>query len=202
MPKIEGGMRQRLRAMWAAATRGPWALLTGFVELALLAILIMGGLYLSGVIDYDFTKAPDERATPEAGATSNTTSRAQASEAAVGPTVENPTSVGQALDAIARPAIAEVYGDAQLQWASPTEALIVNLVYGIPEYPAEGDAERLRDAFESRGARIDPANDEIDNHAGEEFIMLMDTGNPAFKTVRVSVSGVSKGVYVNADRVD
>ena len=197
MPKIEGGMRERLRALWKAVTRGPWAFLNIFlVVLAMLAILILGGLYLNGAIDYDFTRTPNERTSPEAGATSH----APTTGAADGPAVENPTGVGQSLDAIARPAIAEVYGDAQLQWASPAEALIVNLVYGIPEYPAEGDADKLRDAFESRRARIDPAHDEIDNHAGEEFIMLMDTGNPDYRSVRVSISEEYKTVYVNADR--
>ncbi len=46
----------------------------------------------------------------------------------------------------------------------------------------------------------DPANNEMDYHAGEEFTMLVDTGNPAYKSIRVSVSPDVKMVYVNADR--
>jgi len=42
----------------------------------------------------------------------------------------------------------------------------------------------------------------MDYHAGEEFVLLMDTGNPAYKSIRVSISPGLKMVYVNADRSD
>ena len=85
---------------------------------------------------------------------------------------ENPTAVGQAVDAIAGPAIADVYGDASLQSAPLVEAPIVSLQYAIPANPVDGDGDKLRDAFEARGARVDPANSEMDYRAGEEFMML------------------------------
>ncbi len=202
MPKIEGAMRDRLRSLWAAILSTPLRLVSFLLLMfALLAILILSGLYLSGAIDYDFTRTPDERAesVPSASSTATSTPASTANRSR-GPTVDNPTGVGQALDAIAQPAIAEVYGDAQLQHAPTTEALIVSLSYDIPQNPGEGDADKLRDAFIRRGARVDPDNYDVDHHAGEEFILLMDTGNPDYKTVRVSVSPGIKAVYVNADR--
>lgn len=202
MPKIQGAMRDRLRAMWTLILSAPLKSVSFLLLiLAVLAIFILAGLYLSGVIDYDFTRTPDERATSVESPSSTTAStHASVAPESRQPTVDNPTGVGRAVDAIAQPAIAEVYGDAQLQSAPTTEAPIVSLSYGIPENPAEGDAEKLIDAFARRGARIDPENSEIDYHGGEEFIMLMDTGNPAYQTVRVSISPDINAVYVNADR--
>lgn len=158
----------------------------------LAALLILGGLYVGVRLVQGPAQAPEERTGSSAAAP--TASRV------VTPGADNPTSVGQAVDAIAQPAIAEVYGDAWLESAPQVEAPIVSLQYGIPANPVEGDAERLRDAFASRGARPDPANSEIDYHVGEEFMMLIDTGNPAYKSVRVSVSPEYRTVYVNADR--
>jgi hypothetical protein len=133
------------------------------------------------------------RTNPEPPPAQNTPAPAQR-------TVENPTAVGQAVDAIAQPALAEVYGEAVLAGAPPREALIVSLSYDIPANPAQGDGERVRDAFLSRGATVDPDNSEFDYHAGEEFMVSIDTGNPAFKTVRVLVNPDSTTVYVNADK--
>ncbi len=127
---------------------------------------------------------------------------AQTSEAPAAPAVENPTGVGQAVDAVAQPAIAEVYGEAVLASAPPEEALIVSLSYDIPTTPSQGDGEKVRDAFIRRGATVDPANSELDYHAGEEFMVLLDTGNPAFKTVRVNVNPDSTVIYVNADKAE
>lgn len=165
------------------------------------ALLVFGALYATGVID--FTQTPAERAASEGASTGDAgPAPSQESAAPSGSVAENPTAVGQAVDAIARPAIEEVYGGAQLQSAPSVEAPIVSLQYGIPTNPVEGDGEKLRNALEDRGARVDPANSEIDYHAGEEFMMLVDTGNPAYKSIRVSVSPEFKMVYVNADRSD
>lgn len=127
-------------------------------------------------------------------------SPAQSAPAPATSAVDNPTAVGQAVDAIAQPALAEVYGEATLASAPPSEALIVSLVYDIPNNPAPGDGDKVRDAFIGHGATADPANTEMDYHAGEEFMLLLDTGNPAFKTVRVLVNPESATVYVNADK--
>lgn len=208
--RITGGMRERLDSMAEAAAEvernpaiwgdklGCWLPAIGFF---LAALAILGVLYATGAIDYDFTQTPQERASSEGappGGAGSTTS--QESAAPTGPEAENPTAVGQAVDAIARPAIEEVYGEARLESAPSVEAPIVSLQYSIPRNPMEGDGERLRTAFAERGARVDPDNSEMDYHAGEEFMMLIDTGNPAYKSLRVSVSPDLKMVYVNADR--
>lgn len=121
-------------------------------------------------------------------------------EPGAAPAADNPTAVGQAVDAVAQPAIADVYGDALLTRASNAEALIVSLWYDVPMNTTEGDAARLREAFLERGASPDPDNSETDYHAGEEFTMLVETGNPAFKSIRVSISPGTQAVYVNADK--
>ncbi len=125
---------------------------------------------------------------------------AQSAEAPSLPAVENPTAVGQAVDAIAQPALEEVYGEATLASAPPHEALIVSLSYEIPGSPTKGDGEKVRNAFIRHGATVDPANSEMDYHQGEGFVLLLDTGNPAFKTVRVNVIPDSKTINVNADK--
>lgn len=208
--RVTGEMRERLDNMAEAAAEvqrnpsiwgdnlGCWLTAVG---LFLAALAVLGVLYATGAIDYDFTQTPQERAASEGAAPDGagpTTS--QESPAPAGPLAENPTAVGQAVDAIARPAIEEVYGEAQLLSAPSVEAPIVSLQYGIPTNPAEGDGERLRDALAQRGARVDPDNSEMDYHAGEEFMMLIDTGNPAYKSLRVSIAPDLKMVYVNADR--
>jgi|GEM_PF-1663218 len=117
------------------------------------------------------------------------------------PAVENPTAVGQTVDAIAAPAITEVLGQPVLTGASEAEALIVNLVYQAPDAAVEGDGERLRDELISRGAAIDPDNADVDYHGdAEEFMVRYDTGDPAFQTIRVTVTPGSTDVYVNADK--
>ncbi|MGB4580534.1 MAG: hypothetical protein WBI91_01515 [Coriobacteriia bacterium] len=210
--RVKGGMRERLGSLSAALTgfvrnpnpfNDPYGCTVSAVLIVIAAVVILGGMYLTGVIDYDFTQTPAERAASEGASTGDAGPAAsQESAAPSGPVAENPTAVGQAVDAIARPAIEEVYGDAQLQSAPSVEAPIVSLQYGIPTNPAEGDGEKLRNALEDRGARVDPANSEMDYHAGEEFMMLIDTGNPAYKSIRVSISPEFKMVYVNADRSD
>jgi hypothetical protein len=208
--RIKGDMRERLASLSAALTGfirnpnpfdDPYGCAINAALIVLAAVVILGGMYLTGVIDYDFTQTAQERAASE-GASPSEAGPATSQEPAVpsGPVAENPTAVGQAVDAIVRPAIEEVYGDAQLQSAPSVEAPIVSLQYGIPTNPVEGDGEKLRNALADRGARVDPANSEMDYHAGEEFIMLIDTGNPAYKSVRVSISPEYKMVYVNADR--
>ena len=208
--RIKGDMRERLDSL-SAALRGfirnpnpfddPYGCAASTALIVLVAVVILGGMYITGVIDHDFTQTPQERAASgESSPGDAGPAPSQESAAPSGPVAENPTAVGQAVDAIAGPAIADVYGDAWLQSAPSVEAPIVSLQYGIPTNPVEGDGEKLRDAFEDRGARVDPANSEMDYHAGEEFMMLIDTGNSAYKSVRVSVSPEYKMVYVNADR--
>ncbi|MCK8115740.1 hypothetical protein [Anaerosoma tenue] len=208
--RIKGDMRERLDSL-SAALRGfirnpnpfddPYGCAASTALIVLVAVVILGGMYITGVIDHDFTQTPQERAASgESSLGDASPAPSQESAAPSGPVAENPTAVGQAVDAIAGPAIADVYGDAWLQSAPSVEAPIVSLQYGIPTNPVEGDGEKLRDAFEDRGARVDPANSEMDYHAGEEFMMLIDTGNSAYKSIRVSVSPEYKMVYVNADR--
>lgn len=211
MAKITGGMQERLdsikgfvRSFTGARefeTDAPGGCSPRLMLGVVIALAVIIALYVTGAIDYDFTQTPGERAASEAASTGGADpSASQESASPSGPVAENPTAVGQAVDAIARPAIEEVYGDAQLQSAPAVEAPIVSLQYGIPTNPVEGDGEKLRDALEDRGARLDPANSEMDYHAGEEFVMLIDTGNSAYKSIRVSVSPEYKMVYVNADR--
>jgi len=114
--------------------------------------------------------------------------------------VDNPTLVGRAVDAIARPAITGVLGEPVLTRASDEETFIVNLTYQAPAAAAEGDGDRLRDEFVSRGATIAAGQADMDYHSGEEFIVEYDTGDPAFKTIRVLITPGSNDVYVNADR--
>jgi hypothetical protein len=67
---------------------------------------------------------------------------------------------------------------------------------------AEGDGERLRDAFLSNGASLDTEQPDVEYHGdAEEFMLLYDTGDPAFQTIRVTVTPGSADVYVNADKV-
>jgi hypothetical protein len=43
----------------------------------------------------------------------------------------------------------------------------------------------------------------VDSHSeAEEFILLYDTGDPAFRTVRVTITPGSPDVYVNADKAE
>ena len=117
------------------------------------------------------------------------------------PAVENPLPVGQAVDAIVAPAIADVLGEPVLTRASEAEALIVNLVYQAPTAAVEGDGERLRDALIERGAGLYPDQPDVDYHNdAEEFMLLYDSGDPAFQTIRVTVTPGSADVYVNADK--
>jgi hypothetical protein len=182
-----GFMRKLLHAPELTAQMG-----CGIASGAAVA-LTMVLIYLAMNLGGSDTPAPSN---PEPPAT-------QTSEAPAAPTtpiVENPTAVGQAVDAIAQPAIADEYGEALLSRASAAEALIVRLWYDIRVTPAEGDDERLRDKFIERGARVDPDNSETDYHAGAEFMLLIDTGNPANKTVRVGITPDANTVYVNADK--
>lgn len=204
--RITGEMRERLVSMAGAAAevqrnpsiwgdnRGCWLTAIGFL---LAALAILGALYATGVIDYDFTRTSEER---DASPPDNAPAASPEAQAPGGSSAENPTAIGQAVDALVRPAIEEVYGDAQLQSAPSVEAPIVSLQYGIPRNPVQGDGEKLRDALTRREARVDPANSEMDYHAGEEFILLVDTGNPAYKSIRVSITEDLSMVYVNADR--
>ena len=65
----------------------------------------------------------------------------------------------------------------------------------------KGDADRLRDAFISHGAAIDPDHPDVEIHGdAEEFMVGYDTGDPAFQTVRVTVTPGSTNVSVNADK--
>jgi hypothetical protein len=115
--------------------------------------------------------------------------------------VENPTPVGQAVAAFAAPAVTAVLGEPVLTGAPPTEALIVTLVYQAPRHATEGDGKRLRDEFITRGATIDPEHPDVDIHNdAEEFMIRYDTGDPAFQTIRVTVTPGSADVYVNADK--
>ena len=117
------------------------------------------------------------------------------------PVAENPLPVGQAVDAIVAPAIADVLGEPVLTNASEAEALIVNLVYQAPTAAAEGDGERLRDALIDHGASLYPDQPDVDYHnEAEEFMVLYDSGDPAFQTIRVTVTPGSADVYVNADK--
>jgi hypothetical protein len=135
--------------------------------------------------------APAGQASQAAGST----------QEAAPPAAENPTPVGQAVDAIAAPAIAEVLGAPVLTNASPAQALIVNLVYTAPDAAADGDGELLRDEFLDRGAAIDPDNGDVEDHGdAEEFVVRYDTGDPAYQTIRVTVTPGSADVYVNADK--
>jgi hypothetical protein len=211
--RITGDMRERLdgiigftRSFMGARefeTDAPGGCSPRLMLGVVIALGVIVALYMTGAIDYDFTQTPQERAASEGASPGDAgPASSQGSAASSDPTVENPTAVGQAVDAIARPAIEEVYGDARLQSAPSVEAPIVSLQYGIPTNPVEGDGQKLLSAFEDRGARVDPANSEMDYHAGEEFMVLIDTGNPAYKSIRVSISPEFKMVYVNADRSD
>lgn len=172
------GRMDKMGCMWGAA--------------AVVAVAVIAMLIWSAVMGGE----------DEAAVVAPPTSPAQSAPAPESPAVDNPTPVGQALDAIAQPALAEVYGEATLASAPPAEALIVSLAYDIPNNPVPGDGEKVREAFISRGATVDPDNSEMDYHAGEEFVLLLDTGNPAFKTVRVLVNPESTTVYVNADKAE
>jgi hypothetical protein len=117
------------------------------------------------------------------------------------PAAENPTPVGQAVDAIAALAITDVLGEPRLTSAPEVMALIVSLAYLAPNAAVKGDGTRLHDAFISRGAAIDPDHADVESHGDvERFIVRYDTGDPAFQTVRVEVTPGSPDVYVNADK--
>lgn len=71
MPRITGAMRGRLRSLTGALGRfirhpdpfdDAYGCLAAAAMLVLAAVVIMAGLYLAGVIDYDFTRTPEERA--------------------------------------------------------------------------------------------------------------------------------------------
>ena len=164
---------------------------------ALASLVVLASLTLAACSACDGKPVTSD--TPSAQPTQQTA----VPEEAAPPAVENPTSVGQAVDAIAAPAISEVLGLAVLTSASEAEALIVNLVYQAPDAAVSGDAGRIRDELISRGAAIDPDNADVDYHGdAEKFMVRYDTGNPAFKTIRVTVTPGSAYIYVNADKAE
>jgi len=137
----------------------------------------------------------------ESDASDTPSTQTAAAEAAAQPAVENPLPVGQAVDAIAAPAITTVLGAPVLTRAPETEALIVSLVYQAPRTATEGDGKRLRDDLLARGASVDPDHPDVEIHNdAEEFAVLYDTGDPAFQTLRVTVTPGSADVYENADK--
>ena len=162
---------------------------------SLASIVLLGSVALAACTACDGKPVPAD--TPQAQSTQQT---ALPQEDAP-PAAENPTPVGQAVDAIAAPAITAVLGEPVLMGAPPAQALIVSLQYGVPTAAVKGDGERLRDALISRGAVIDPDHAEVDYHGdAEEFMVRYDTGDPAFQTIRVSVTPGSTNVSVNADK--
>jgi hypothetical protein len=162
---------------------------------ALVAIaLVVALLYLA------MNESGSEPAASDAPPAGSTEETAVPQEAAP-PAAENPLPVGQAVDAIVAPAIADVLGEPVLTNASQAEALIVNLVYQAPTAAVEGDGERLRDALIDHGASLYPDQPDVDYHNdAEEFMLLYDSGDPAFQTIRVTVTPGSTDVYVNADK--
>jgi len=167
--------------------------------LAIILLLAFGVVTYRSCGGADDTRAPDQGSMTEANQPP-----AAGSDEPRSVDVENPLPVGQAVDALVRPAIAEVLGEPVLTRASGIpDAATVNLTYETANPAAEGDGEILRDAVISRGATLDPERSEMDYHAAsEQGFVLYDTGDPAFPTVRISVTPGSNEVYVNADRVE
>jgi hypothetical protein len=164
--------------------------LTGCVWLALVlfAPLVIAGCDRD---DGTVTDAPQSQPAEQSAAPAQTAA----------PAVDNPLPVGQAVDSVAAPAIAEVLGPAVLTRASDMEAFVVSLVYQAPAAAAEGDGQRLLDAFLGHGATADPERPGVESHYdAEQFSVLYDTGDPAFQTIRVSITPGSPDVYVNADK--
>ncbi len=168
------------------------ALIPGAASLA--SIVLLGSLSLAACTACDGKPVPAD--TP-----AQSTQQTAPPQETPPPAVENPTPVGQAVDAIAAPAITDVLGEPVLTGAPPAQALIVSLQYEVPTAAVEGDGTRLRDALVSGGAVIDPDNADVEYHGdAEEFVVRYDTGDPAFQTIRVSVTPGSASVSVNADK--
>jgi len=164
--------------------------------LALASLALLASFALAGCVG-GYDNAP---AASSPSPTQSTQQTALPQETAP-PAAENPTPVGQAVDAIATPAIAEVLGEPVLMGAPPAQALIVSLQYEAANAAVKGDADRLRDAFISHGAAIDPDHPDVEVHGdAEEFMVRYDTGDPAFPTIRVAVTPGSADVFVNADK--
>lgn len=94
MPKIKGAMRERLDSLSAALVRfirnpnpfdDPYGCTVSVALIALAAVVILGGMYITGVIDFDFTKSPEERSASSAGDTGNTGAEDGAAVQEVGP---------------------------------------------------------------------------------------------------------------------
>ncbi len=188
---VLGFLRRLLHAPDLTAGMG-CAMVSGaaLVAIALIVVLVYLAMNTSG----------DEPAASDAPPAQQTQQTALPQEAAP-PAVENPTPVGQAVDAIAAPAITDVLGEPVLTGAPPAQALIVSLHYQTPTAAVKGDGKRLYDALISRGAAIDPDHADVDYHGdAEEFMVRYDTGDPAFRTIRVSVTPGSTNVSVNADK--
>lgn len=181
--------------MWGSVkpVSGLWRMTLGGVSLAALVLLASFTLVAC--------TACDGKPVPSDTSPAQSTEQTAVPEETLPPAVENQTPVGQAVAAVAAPAIAGVLGDPVLTRAPDTEALIVTLVYQAPVVAAEGDGERIRDAFLSNGAALDPEQPDVEDHGdAEEFMLLYDTGDPAFQTIRVTVTPGSADVYVNADK--
>jgi hypothetical protein len=143
----------------------------------------------------------DEESASDGAASAGPSQKASAQQTTPAPAVANPLPVGQAVDSVAAPAITDVLGAPELTRAPEAEALIVSLVYLAPVAASEGDGERLLEAFLDHGAAPDPEHAGVDRHYdAEEFMVLFDTGDPAFQTIRVTVTPGSADVYVNADK--
>jgi len=150
-------MRERLLGFLQAANHfirqpgqfdDPYGCAVGMAMYLVAAISLLAVLYMGGKIAYDFTQTPEERAASEQSTSAGAGAAAPGESASPSmPVAENPTAVGQAVHAIAQPAIEEVYGEAQLQSAPSVEAPIVSLQYAIPTNPEDGDGEKLREAL-------------------------------------------------------
>ena len=161
----------------------------------------LAALVLLATLTLAACTACDGKPVPSDTSSARSTEQAAAPQETLPPAVENQTPVGQAVAAVAAPAIAEVLGEPVLTRAPDTEALVVTLAYQAPVAAAEGDGERLRDAFLSNGATLDAEQPDVDYHGdAEEFMLLYDTGNAAFQTIRVTVTPGSADIYVNADK--
>ena len=186
-----GCARRLPRAAESLSSR--WRTTLGGASLA--ALVVLATLTLAACTACDGKPVPGD--TPAA----QSTEQAAAPQETLPPAVENQTPVGQAVAAVAAPAITQVLGEPVLTRAPDTEALVVTLVYQAPVAAAEGDGERLRDAFVGNGAILDSEQPDVDYHGdAEEFMLLYDTGDTAFQTIRVTVTPGSADIYVNADR--
>lgn len=172
---------------------------SGWMRRRLLGGVLLAALAVTASVALAACGDKEEATEPAQGAQS--TQQSSAPQETSPPAVENPLPVGQAMDAVAAPAIAEVLGEPVLTRAPEAEALIVSLVYQAPVAAVAGDGERLRDAFLEHGANLDPEHSGVEQHnEAEEFSLLLDTGDPAFQTLRVTVTPGSTDVYVNADK--